>query len=116
MPPSLKIRTFGAFLLAVALALPAAEAAPRRAAADRTITSALWSLVSAAWTKAGCILDPNGCAGEATPSDFNKEGCILDPNGAAGPTCATPPATTGAGCILDPDGSCVASPETPVRD
>ncbi|HVR95267.1 MAG TPA: hypothetical protein VMW27_01540 [Thermoanaerobaculia bacterium] len=93
MSPSFQRRTFSAFLLTIALALPSAEAAPRRAAESRSLTAVLWSLVSAAREKAGCIIDPNGVAG---------------------PACTTPPATTEEGCILDPDGSCVASPGTPV--
>lgn len=132
MSPSLKRRTFGAFLLAVALALPSAEAAPRQAAADRTLAGALWNLLSMAWTKAGCILDPDGAPGSGKagcildPNGVNgsdsilppggaKEGCLIDPSGATGPACATPPETTDEGCLIDPNGSCVSSPGIQAR-
>ena len=75
MPQSLRRSISALVVLAVlfVLALPAAtEAAPRR---TPTFTGSLWSLFTAIWQKAGCIIDPIGVNGS------DSIGCGMDPNG-----------------------------------
>lgn len=83
-------------LLATVLVTPWPAAAgpilesPRsgRVLADLDLLDRLWSFLQGSWTKAGCMIDPNG-----------KEGCHIDPNGAQ-----TPIDQPKAGCHIDPNG------------
>ena len=88
-------RILAALLLAATLLLPpTASAAPLSHAELRTVSPALltrlWSLLTALWAEAGCLIDPSGgrCAGAqgtapAPPSALD-EGCGLDPSGRCG--------------------------------
>ncbi|HVR99169.1 MAG TPA: hypothetical protein VMW27_21295 [Thermoanaerobaculia bacterium] len=131
MPQSLRRSVSAPVVLAVlfVLVLPAAtEAAPQQ---TPTITGSLWSLFTAIWTKAGCLIDPDGTPEAAKagclidPSGLNgsdsstslaqdKEGCLIDPDGATGPAFTTPPEDVEEGCLIDPNGSCITSPSPQV--
>jgi hypothetical protein len=108
--------------LIAALTLAALLGAPGISAADSSLDS-LWSFLTGAWRKAGCMIDPDGhCVTGSTPAGPDagcridpdglcvnkrrvtlKEGCRIDPDG----RCITSPqVTTDAGCIIDPNGRC----------
>jgi hypothetical protein len=96
-----------AFLLGLALALaaPAAWAAPQRHEAPASawsLVAQLWQTLTASWLDSGCSLDPDGrCAKAAAPDS----GCSLDPSG----RCAGKPLSSAigeSGCTVDPDGRC----------
>lgn len=98
-----RFRRLSVLVLALVLASSLAAAAPRRpawkppaaSASAETVVARLWEWLTAVWTKAGCILDPNGgCTNSAgsAPSpegrgeagcgiDPREEDCIIDPNG-----------------------------------
>jgi hypothetical protein len=91
MPP---FRRLAAFSLALALASSLASAAPRdvqpprgktavAAAPADTLLTRLWGRLIGAWTKAGCIIDPDGrCLGDSgTMTAPPEEGCAIDPSG-----------------------------------
>jgi hypothetical protein len=58
--------------------------------------SGFLSFLSKLWSKAGCILDPNG---QCIPE---KAGCGIDPHGQCAPT------QVENGCTIDPHGGCVS--------
>ena len=61
---------------------------------ERTVApgffSTLWSYLSSAWGKEGCILDPNGCAVHPTGPGGSgltaPESCDAGPGGSCGPS------------------------------
>ena len=75
----------------VAVTLAAALAAGRP-----TLLEQVWSLLTAAWSDAGCGMDPDGQCGPAPQPDH---GCGMDPDGRCLPA---PQADEGFG--MDPNG------------
>ncbi|HEX5715102.1 MAG TPA: hypothetical protein VF179_03015 [Thermoanaerobaculia bacterium] len=76
-------------LLAVTLAAALAAGQP-------SVLDQVWSLLTAAWSDAGCIMDPDGrCA----PAPRTDEGCGMDPSGRCLPT-----PRADVGCGMDPNG------------
>lgn len=76
--------------------LVAVTLAAALAAAQPTFLDQVWSLLTAAWSEAGCRMDPNGhCA----PAPQTDEGCRMDPDGRC-----LPAPQADAGCIMDPNG------------
>jgi uncharacterized protein with LGFP repeats len=60
----------------VAVTLAAALAAGRP-----TLPDQVWSLLTAAWSDAGCGMDPSG---RCLPAPQIDEGCRMDPDGCPG--------------------------------
>lgn len=92
MSPS-STRRFALAALMVLLIAPWSAAAERRAhssavGANRPRTVAAFEYLRGLWTKAGCILDPNGsprCTPEPpAPTSSTDEGCSIDPSGCTG--------------------------------
>ena len=101
-------------LLILAVATPLAAAPVQRSDQVRFEAAAplasLWSWLANAWTKNGCLIDPNGrcLPGTGTapaPPAGADNGCGLDPNGRCSPAVSPLPAADN-GCGLDPDGRC----------
>ena len=62
----------------------------------------LWTILTRAWEKAGCMIDPNGPC-RLNPSSLDA-GCSADPYG----RCLNGvQVTSDAGCSADPYGKCV---------
>lgn len=76
-------------LLAVTLAASLAAGRP-------SLLDHVWSLLTSAWSEAGCRMDPNGSCAPAPQTD---EGCRMDPNGRC-----LPAPEADAGCGMDPSG------------
>jgi hypothetical protein len=84
-------------LVAVTLAASLAAGRP-------TLLDQVWSLLTAAWSDAGCGMDPSG---QCAPAPQRDEGCIMDPSG----RCLRAPQTD-EGCRMDPNGGCIPAPQT----
>jgi hypothetical protein len=108
-----------ALLVALALATTAVSAVPPSAAAPRTSRMAdaapmdffvrLWSLLTSAWSKNGCQVDPSGRCLPDTGSVMTTgdNGCGIDPDGHCLPGTGSATATGDNGCHVDPDGLCI---------
>jgi hypothetical protein len=90
-----RFRRLAALVLVLVLASSVAMAAPRpkadssrgkpaAAALADTLVTRLWDWLTAALTKVGCGIDPNGCpnGSQIAPAEEQlEEGCGSDPNG-----------------------------------
>ena len=103
-------RWIAVFAFGVLLGMPLTSTAGPRIPVPRigaeegppALFSKLWSLLTRAWAKEGCHIDPYGRCLDA--SKVTKNGCSVDPNGRCEPDSQIMPKN---GCSIDPYGRCL---------